>query len=156
MDPFSILAGTAGLLDVTIRLISYLKEVNEAAGKVDEEIASLSAEINSLATVNDSIEELWLNTCEDLPGISFKDTAYVEDTWKKLGGLLQDCRREAKHLEQYLKDIVGKNGPTVTGKWDGIKKYLRRQAKDEEYQKVRDRLSRHRDVIQILLGTLNA
>jgi flagellar capping protein FliD len=156
MDPFSILVGTAGLLDISIRLISYLKDVEEAAGKVDEEIRSLSKEINSLATVNESIEHLWLRTRESVPGVSFKDAAYVGDTWKKLGGLLQDCRDKAKKLEQYLKEIVGKNGPNVTGKWDGIKKHLRRQAKDGEYQQVRDRLSRHRDVIQILLGTLNA
>ena len=154
MDPFSIITGTAGLLDISIRLISYLKGVEEAAGKVDEEIAGLSREIESLISVNDSIESLWLQTRENFPGVSFKDAA--EDTWKKLGGLLQDCRVEANKLEQLLKEVVGKNGSKVTGKWDGIKKHLRREAKDGDYQQVRSRLSYHRDAIQILLGTLNA
>ncbi|KAG0649622.1 hypothetical protein D0Z07_4045 [Hyphodiscus hymeniophilus] len=156
MDPFSIIAGTAGLLDVSIRLVAYLREVEEAAGKVDEEIASLTQEIDTLASVNDSIERLWLNTRERVPSPSFKDAAYVDDTWKKLGSLLHDCRAEAKKLEQYLEEVVGKNGSKVTGKWDGIKKHLRRHAKDADYQQVRDRLSTHRDAIQILLGTLNA
>ena len=157
MDPFSIISGTAGLLDISLRLIVYLKEVEEAAERVDEEIASLSQEIDTLVSVNDSIERLWLSTRESVPGISFKDASCVEDTWKKLGSLLWDCRLEANKLEQYLKEIVGKSGSKVTmGKWDGIKKHLRRSAKDGDYQLVRDRLSNHRDGIQILLATLNA
>jgi hypothetical protein len=155
MDPFSIIAGTAGLLDIAVRLIAYIKEVEESAGKVDQEIASLSQEIESLASVNDSIERLWLRNRENPPGVSLKDAAYVEDAWKQMGGLLQDCRVEAMKLEHYLREVVGKNGSKVNGKWDGIKKHLRRHAKDGEYQQVRDRLSNHRDGIQILLGTLN-
>ena len=156
MDPFSIIAGTAGLLDVSVRLIAYLKEVEEAAGKVDEEISNLSHEIDSLVSVNDSIEHLWLATHGSVPGVSSEDAAHVEDSWKRLGCLLQDCRVEARKLEKYLEEVVGKHGSKVTGKWDGIKKHLRRHAKDEDYQQVRDRLSNHRDGIQILLGTLNA
>jgi hypothetical protein len=44
MDPFSILNGTAGLLDISCRVIGYLKQVEESSGRVDAEIAALSQE----------------------------------------------------------------------------------------------------------------
>lgn len=155
MDPFSIIAGSAGLLDVSIKLISYLKEIERAAGKVDEEIISLSREIEALVATNKSIEQFWRLASNQAQDVELEDKSYVDSVWKELSGLLQDCGDEARKLEQCLEEIVGKNGPRVTGKWDGIKKHLRRQAKELEFQQVRSRLTRQRDEIRILLQTLN-
>ena len=70
MDPFSIITGTAGLIDISTRIIKYLKDIEEAAGTVDEEISSLSQEIDSLVSINASIEKLWLATREIVPSVS--------------------------------------------------------------------------------------
>jgi hypothetical protein len=59
MDPLSILTETVGLLDVSIRVIGYLKHLEEFANKVEEEIAALFQEINALIEVNNRIEVLW-------------------------------------------------------------------------------------------------
>jgi hypothetical protein len=155
MEAFTILTGAAALLDISLRLVAHLREIQKSAERVDEEIASLSQEIESLVSVDDSIECLWLATHENDPGVSAKDAAHVEDTWKKLDGLLQECRVEATKLEQYLVEVVGKNGSRVTGKWDGLRKQMRRKEREGDYQLVRDRLSQHREGIQVLLATLN-
>jgi predicted AAA+ superfamily ATPase len=151
MDPFSILAGTAGLLDVSFRVIGYLKQVEEAAGKVEEEIAALSQEINALITVNDSIEALWRSNHDPAPVSPLEEGADVKDLWGKLASLLQECRDTVQKLEALLKEVVGKNGPKVTGKLDGIKKQLRKQSKDQDYMEVRHRLSNYQAGLQMLL-----
>ena len=91
MDPFSILTGTAGLLDVSFRVIGYLKQVEEEAGTVEEEIAALSQEINALITVHDSIEALWRSNHDAAPVSPLEEGADVEELWGNLASLLQEC-----------------------------------------------------------------
>jgi len=109
MDPFSILTGTAGLLDVSFRVIGYLKQVEEEAGTVEEEIAALSQEINALITVHDSIEALWRSNHDAAPVSPLEEGADVEDLWGKLASLLQECRDTVQKLEALLKEVIGKN-----------------------------------------------
>jgi hypothetical protein len=90
MDPFSIITGTAGLLDGSFRVVAYPKQVEQAARKV-EEIAALSQEINALITVNDSIEALWRSNHDAAPVSPLEEGADVEDLWGKLASLLQEC-----------------------------------------------------------------
>ncbi|KUJ13717.1 tetratricopeptide repeat domain-containing protein [Mollisia scopiformis] len=155
MDPLSILAGTTGLLDVSFRVISYLKDLEESAGKVEDEIAALSQEISALITVNDAIEALWLANHDTAPGSPFQDTTDVEDLWKRLAGLLRDCRDTAQKLEALLKEVMGKKGPKVSGKWDGIRKQLRKDSKEKEWTDVRHRLSSYQAGLQMLLSALS-
>jgi hypothetical protein len=54
-------------------------------------------------------------------------------------------------LEALLKEVIGKNGPKVTGKFGGIKKHLRKQSKDQYYMEVRHRLSNYQAGLQMLL-----
>ena len=55
-DPFSIIAGTAGLADVCIRLTKFLKHASNGFQKVDEDLEDLSKEITSLRAVSDLIK----------------------------------------------------------------------------------------------------
>ena len=155
MDPFSILVGTAGLLDISFRVIGYLKEAEERAGRVDAEITALSQEINTLITVNDAVDALWLANHDATPASPFDEAADTEDLWKKLGNLLQECRHTVEKLEALLKAVVGSNGPKISGKLDGIKKQLRRQSKDKDYADVRLRLSSYQAGLQMLLSAIS-
>jgi flagellar capping protein FliD len=154
MDPFSILVGTAGLLDVSFRVISYLKQVEDSAGKIEGEITALSQEINNLITVNDAVDALWRANHDATPGLPFEEAANTEDLWKKLASLLRECRDTVERLEDLLKDVVGKDGSRVSGKIDGIKKTLRRQSKDKDYTDVRHRLSSYQAGLQMLLSAI--
>ena len=50
-DPFSILAGSAGLLDVLWRVGIYIRTTVESAGRIEEELDGLSREIQSLISI---------------------------------------------------------------------------------------------------------
>jgi hypothetical protein len=155
MDPFSILRGSAGLLDTSIRVFTFLKQVQEGAGTVDEEIIALTQEINTLITVNDAVDALWQANHDSTPVSLFEEAAETEELWKKLGNLLQSCRDTVERLEALLKEVVGKNGPNVSGKLDGIKKQLRRQSRDKDYAEVRLRLSSYQAGLQMLLSAIS-
>lgn len=58
-DPFSIVAGTAGILEISWRLVSYLGKIKSAASKIERDLAALSFEVNALIGVTESIQCLW-------------------------------------------------------------------------------------------------
>ena len=155
-DPFSILTGTVGLLDVCWRTVKYFRDVQVAAGKVEEEIATLSREIEALISVNSAIHDIFsaqLQRPQTPP--STVDPTYHENLWRNTAGLLRDCRAIIEKLECLVKDIIGKEGPRVAGKLDGFKKQLRRQSKDDDFAHLRQQLANSQGGLQLLLTALN-
>jgi len=155
-DPFSIVVGTAGLLDVSWRVFKYLKDVREGTASVEEEIAALSHEIETLISVNESLEDLWASEGR----LTFENTtahvSRVERIWRNTGTILADCRATVQKLEVVLKKITGKKkGHKVAGTLDGIRKQLRKQSKSRELVEIRQRLTTFQNGLQTSLMTLN-
>lgn len=153
-DPFSIIVGTAGLLDVCYKVTTYLVEVQAAAGKVEGDIAALSKEIESLILVNQSLE-LWARGTQVLPGMSLADSRHMEKLWDNIQTMLQDCRETVERLDFLLKQVIGKKGHKVTGRVDGVRRVLRRQSKEKEFLQLRHQLSSYHNGLQLLLTTLS-
>jgi hypothetical protein len=56
-DPFSFVAGAVGIADVTIRVITYLRDVKAATDTIDADIDGLVNEILSLKQVHGHLDE---------------------------------------------------------------------------------------------------
>ena len=154
MDPFSIAVGTVGLCDVCARVIAYLVHINEVSGKIQGEITILRQEIDSLLAVNESVRDLH-GRRPDLGNLSLDDASHVNKVWQNLGILLAQCKGAILELEKLLNEVLGKKGTRVAGKIDGLKKAIRREARDDEYLQIRQRLGNYQAGIQMLLITLN-
>ncbi|KAL2699846.1 hypothetical protein AAEP93_009821 [Penicillium crustosum] len=156
MDPFSIIVGTVGLADVSIRIISYLGSLKSATSKIQDEITILGQEIEALVAVNDSVEDFW-HSRHDLNGFDLpvNDGSHASNVWKNLASLLQQSKATIEQLEVLLKEVVGKKHALVGGKLDGLRKTIRRQDRDGEYMQIRQRLANNQAGIQMLLSALN-
>ncbi len=154
-EPFSIIAGTFGIADLCWRVIDYLRKVQSAAGRVEDEIVALLHEVEALVTVNESIERVWATERGRSPRKSLSDSGRVDSLWRNAGTILQDCRATLERLESLVTEVIGKDGPKVTGKLDGIKKQLRKQTKAEEFNQVRHQLASYQSSLQVLLTALN-
>ena len=155
VDPLSIIVGTVGLLDVCWRVGSYLKDVEKSAGRVEAEIAALSHEIKSLISVNESIKQLKEKTNEAVPGTSSDNETEIKKLWKEVDANTEGCRATVENLQELLEEIVGKTGPKVANKFDGIKKQVRRQSKDVGLAQFHHRLSNYQANLNTLLAALN-
>lgn len=155
MDPFSIVVGTASLIDISWRVGNYLRDVHEAAGEVEGEITSLAREIQSLDSVNKSIKNLHEVEIEVLPENLSEIPDQARDLWQNTVKILQDCHATVEKLKVILEAIIGKEGVKVTGWRDGIKKQLRKQSKDGALNQIRLQLSTHRDSLHISLTSLD-
>jgi hypothetical protein len=154
-DPFSILTGTASLLDISWRLVSFLSQVQAAAGHVEEDITNLSHEIAALISVNEAIEALYAAERGAALNASVSDSGRIETLWSNTGAVLKICRDTVEKLERLVKGIIGKDGLKVTGKLDGFKKLLRKESKDAEFQQLRQILTNQQNSLQMLLIALN-
>ena len=155
VDPFSIIAGTAGLLDVCWKVGSYLRDVEKSAGKINHEIAALSHELTSVISVIESIQHLKERTQDAVPDASLNDDTEIKKLWKEVDTNAKGCTSTLEDLVELLNEIIGKNRSTVAGKVDGIRKQIRRQSKDVALGQYHHRLSNYQANLKTLLAALN-
>ena len=154
-DPLSIIASTTGIIDVCVRLANYLRDVNSAAGKIEQDLLALQAEFISLQAVNNAIHDTWLENYKTPDLKTLVDHPLVEKQWQDLKHALSGCSSTVLRLGTLIEEVVGKDGIPVSSKLDGIKKVLRKQSKDKDILEIRHQVMCHRDNLQVLLQALN-
>ena len=155
-DPFSIIAGTAGLLDVSWRLIKYIKDTQAAATKLEDDIESLLREIEALISVIESIQNVFASELStSTRGASVASTNHVEDLWRNTGESLRECRTLVEQMEDLVLSIAGHGDYKVKGKIDGFRRQLKKQSKDGKFRDLRQQLANYEGGLQILLSAIN-
>ncbi|KAL9629597.1 MAG: hypothetical protein Q9164_006813, partial [Protoblastenia rupestris] len=156
-DPFSIVAGTAGILDVSFRVCKYLKTFRSAVASVELELSALLHDIEALIQVDKSIQQaftvnLHLLDPQNTPGNAHID---LNNVWQHISTNLSDTQKVLSRLEELLvEEVIGKDGLGVVSRWDAFKKQLRKQSKEGEFQQLRQRVNNHQGTLQVLLGTV--
>ena len=154
MDPFSIIVGVGSLIDMSLKLGKCMREVHEAAASFEEDIQLLLAEVQSLNSINKSVEHVCrheMDTRSEQLALPRQDL----EAWQNTFNVLRDCAKTVDRLANVLSAITGKTGLKVIGRRDGIKKQLRLQAKNGELEQIRARLSAHRENLNMSLSLLN-
>ena len=154
-DPFSIAAGTVSLLEIAWRVGNYLSNVNASRGKIEEELTDLEKEVNAIVNVNSSIQALWNAQSKQIDGDSKSDNAQITTLWRNVGTVLEGCHSTMDKLQALVKEVVGRDGPNVTGKRDGVRKVLRKQGKEKSVDVIRQQLSSFKSSLQVLLTALS-
>ena len=103
-DPFSIVAGTAGLADVCIRVSRFLIQAKDGFRAVDQDLDDLFQEIESLRSINDLVQRSYTEGSIDKTG---SDNQQILDThWYATQNTLASCRRTVEQIESLLKEIL--------------------------------------------------
>ena len=166
-DPFSILTATVGLIDVCVRFGCYLRDVSAGAAKIEEEIRTLSRDIDGLKIVNQTIQASY----QELPGYlnsEIESSKRVERLWRNVSSNLESCQLIVEELEALVKGIIGKEPPKdeskisesksseskISRKLGGFMKQLRKQSREGDFHKLRSRLTTHYNTIQLMLDLI--
>lgn len=153
-DPFSIIAGTTGIIDVCVRVTNYLRDVNAATDRIEQDLLNFLDEFAGLEAVNKSIRDTWIDHHKKI-NPKAPDEHLHQTLWKNLDHALRDCNDSVARFGTQLMEIIGKDGHLVTSKLDGVKKVLRKQSKEKVIVEVRQQVTSHRDNLQVLLLLLN-
>lgn len=156
-DPFSIIVGTAGLIDVCWRFGSYLQDIQAGAAKIDDEIETLSRDIEALRVINETIRDSY----KELPGYlssEIERSKHVERLWRNVSSNLESCRLIVEDLEVLVEEIIGKEPPKneskIMRKFGGFRKQLRKQSREGDFNKLQKRLNTYYSTIQLMLDLI--
>ena len=156
MDPFSLIVGVGSLVDLSIKLGKYLRDVREAVASFEEEMGFLLGVVESISSINKSIEDLYKAQAAEYigrSGLQIPDQEY--GVWQNIAKTLQSCSAIIQKLQDVLQAVVGKKDGKVAGVRDAIKRQLRKQARDGELSQIQIKLSSHRDFLNLSLTNLN-
>ena len=151
-DPFSIVAGTAGLADVCIRLAKLVKQANAGFQSVDRELELLFEETESVQAINDLVRYSYnegYRATLDPEHLQILDT-----NWCSTRNTLNSCQHIVEQIEVLLKE-VSKAGSGKNVKLDQLRKWLKQQSKEAAFNTLREKLKAHQIALQLSLSAVN-
>lgn len=160
-DPLSILTGVLGTLDVGLRFAKYLKEINEGAKEIDEDIAELLREITILNSTNSNLKEIWskdrdlrLEKAKPDPispvlpgtplsssGATMQLTTSVQKLWVDTKTSIEDSGSIILKLENVVKSIYG-DSVTSKGTRDRFWRAIKKHGKEQDFRDIVSPFSR--------------
>ena len=155
-DPFSIITATAGLMDVCWRFGSYLHELQAGAAKFDDAIERLNQDIEALKGVNETIRTSY----QELPSYlnsEVESSKHVGRLWRNVSSNLKTCRLIVEELEVLTAGIVGKprkDESKFMKKLGSFQKELRRQSREDDFDKLQTRLNNCYNSIQLMFDLI--
>ena len=148
-DPFSIIAGTVGVVDVAVRVVKFLDKTKKGADSVDGDLRNLVAEIESLKHTSEVIHNAFEKDMED--GNTTQDSP-AAGTWLAASNALTDCNAALTGMDRVLVKMMGESG---SSKLDRVKRHFRRLAQDPEFGHLHQKLDKGHHKLQTLLLALN-
>ena len=156
-EPISIISAATSLIDVCWRFGCYLHDVQAGAAKIEDEIQTLSRDIEALRVVNQTIRASY----QELPSYlnsEIESSKPVQALWRNVSSNHQNCRLVVEELEALVKGIVGKEPPKdkskIMRKLGSFTMLLRKQSKEGDFNKLHIRLTTYYNTIQLILDLI--
>ena len=106
VDPFFIIAGAAGLVEVCVCLTTFLKQAKDGFQRVDQDLEQLSAEIEALRSVSDLVESKFKDDIAVKRGSI--DQQVVNDQWQATQKALEGCAVVLQKLRVLMTGVLGR------------------------------------------------
>ena len=154
-DPFSILAGTVGLIDVCTRLAIYLRDFEKASENVDEAIGTLIEDLDMVGSVTQHIKEAYEDYMDRKDGDEKLSQNHAYQLWTTVKRVLQGCQNTLDKLWALVEGIKGKEKEkSLSPRLRGFMKQLRKQSRQEEYDQHRRDLTNSLSALQVTLSLI--
>ena len=150
MDPFSIAAGSAGLVTLCVQCSTCLYEVYKGTEQVDANVTTFCNEIDNLAQTLDALSTNFKHP-RTLAVIKAAHQSYDGKLWANVGRLLQSCRRTM----ETFKIIIQKLNRDTGGILRKPIKQLRLRLQSDEITALRGQIQSHSLMMQITLQSIS-
>lgn len=149
IDPVSILAAGFSIVDVTLRVINYLKDIKAATDTIDDDIEGLIDEVTALMTVHEQLEQVYLKNIND-DALEEKEKIL----WVKLAQTLKGGRNLTQKLDVAIRKFYGEN-LIVTGRRDALFKQYRKRSRNGIISGLRSQINTYHGALNIWLANIS-
>ncbi|KAI5924026.1 tetratricopeptide repeat domain-containing protein [Camillea tinctor] len=160
-DAYSIATASIGLLDVTIRLLKYVKALKDGSTTIQEELDSLEGEVTMLEQVCNAVNftyeksvsiSLELSPQRIRPGQSSNATGIM---WAGLAQMVKHCHVIVERIHKTLEDICQMPKRSFSKHVDTMVRVHRKRSKEESLRHCRSELAMYQGSIQLILTIIN-
>lgn len=147
MDP---VASAVSMVDVSVRVVKYLKGIHADSKTFEIDIQSLIHEVEAIGTVTNSIKSLRQDS------IDKEETEFsaISELWRKISATIVDCEKILRSLDRTIKEIYG-DTPEATGFKDGFAKVKRMRSKEAQLSSYKESLTSYHHVLDSLLKVIS-
>ena len=107
MDPFSIIVGTIGLIDVSLRVGKRLNKLREAVTSTKDDLNTLSQQITAITSASESIKRSFEYEIDNSAAGVRSKAPEVDKLWQHVSITLQACGKRIGDLEDLIEQITG-------------------------------------------------
>ncbi|KAI1176241.1 tetratricopeptide repeat domain-containing protein [Nemania sp. FL0916] len=161
-EVFSVVSAAAGLLDVTLRLVNYARELKKGTASIEKELDSLIEQACMLEQVCNAVKYSHERSMsrmekrkEEQNGREQSNNA-IRTMWDHMARSINRCQTLVEEIRQILQDICQPHHQGFSKRLDALGKVHRRRVNEGDLQKCQNELSAHHSSIQILLTVINS
>lgn len=167
MEPFSTIGAAVGLVDVCVRLVTCVRQVQKESKSIQQELQDLDTEIEDLkalcATLDGVVGPAPSRGASSaaLPLPDGKETAVSSELWARMTVTVKSCRSTLDDMEELVVQIYGDvlNDKTlrgrISGKVDNLKTVRRKHGCKDDLQNARKKLKTNISTLQLLFGAVS-
>ncbi|KAI0200714.1 tetratricopeptide repeat domain-containing protein [Astrocystis sublimbata] len=164
-DIYSVVSATAGLLDITVRLVKYARELKRSSGTIEGELDSLIEEARMLegvcnivnASYDRSFSRSQRQHSEKRSGGRSPDATQGlwQGLWQDIAQIISHCRLIVQRIYDILIDISQPPPQGLPKHADKLVKAHRKRSKKQDLQQCRSELSLYHSSMQLVLAIIN-
>ncbi len=160
MDPFSVVVGTYSVVDISTRLVRFLRSFKDSVAGTKDELESLEHEINSIQSISESIKDSFEDEVKNCSGVSVADPTKAESLWRNVSNTLRSCERRLGDLAEILQHVAGEksedNGKgnkdhKYTATFESWKLQLRKNSKSAKIGQIQSDLVGYKHTLSLSL-----
>ncbi|KAH9908661.1 hypothetical protein F4778DRAFT_776945 [Xylariomycetidae sp. FL2044] len=147
----SLISASAGLIDVTAKLLEYVNELRKGCATIDEDLDALAKEMATLKQIAVAVEDARRSQRElPLQTISDATADHIAVSWQHLGQTMDQCTAVVEKVHTILSEIH--RSPPISSKLENWARVHRQRSSRSDLDSYRNQIMTYHSSIHILLS----
>ncbi|KAK4208315.1 hypothetical protein QBC37DRAFT_79701 [Rhypophila decipiens] len=152
-DPFSIVAGAAGLADLCLRTVNIIRKIHNEAGHIDGHLGSLVKEMQGMENLCYLIESELTRDGQDDDEVA---DGKMGNPRGQMKGRLNATREIVEKLYNIVRKISGQSSLPSSGKLEVYRRTIKTLLHESDLSNCRALLAAHQDSMHLLLTIITS
>lgn len=150
-DPFSIVAGTIGIVDICIRLAKSIRKLQKDISGIEDELDAIIQDTDGLREICAIVETTYTTRSRNPPSESAEQEKVATNLWVHLGKTLRNCLGVLNKLDEIVGVVYGNSTGSTAGRVGMI---MRKKKYEREFHDCRLQMATFQNALHLVLTTI--